>query len=86
MELQLKSGLPVNFKHLPDKQIEKLAESSLSLINLIGVDTSRSTHYQDKSEIEAVRKELHRNVFSIDRGIYGCLFCLPGTIEFAAQI
>ncbi len=85
MDLVLKSGLPVKFEHLPDKKIEKLAQSALSLINLIGVDTSRDTHYQKKDDMEKVRQTLHRDVFSIDRGIYGCLFCLPGTIDFASQ-
>ena len=87
MELTKSGLLPesVNFDHLPTEEIEKLADSTLSLLNLIGVDTSRDTHYQTKDEMELARKKLHKDVFSIDRGIYSAVFCLPGTIEFARQ-
>ena len=82
MELQ-KSGL--SFKHLPEKNIEKLGNSTLNLINLIGVDTSRDTHYGKKEDMELARKKFHNDVFSIDRGIYAAVFCMPGVIEFARQ-
>ena len=87
MELQKSGLLPENvkFDHLPTKKIEELADATLSLLNLIGVDTNRDTHYQTKEEMELVRKKLHRDVFAIDRGIYSAIFCLPGAIEFARQ-
>jgi len=87
MELVQKSGLPENitFDHLPTKKIEELADATLSLLNLVAVDTSRDTHYQTKEDMELARKGLHRNVFAIDRGIYASIFCLPGAIEFARQ-
>lgn len=87
MELQKSGLLPesIKFDHLTTKKIEELANNTLNLLNLIGVDTSRDTHYQTKDEMELTRKTLHRNVFAIDRGIYASIFCLPGTIEFARQ-
>jgi len=87
MELTKSGLLPsyIKFDHLTTKKIEELADNTLSLLNLIGVDTNRDTHYQTKDEMELARKKLHKDVFSIDRGIYSAIFCLPGTIEFARQ-
>lgn len=76
---------PVSLDHIEDKELSLLADNILALLNLSGVDTNRATHYNTKEEIEKARVALHKAVFSIDRSIYGCLFCLPGVTDFARQ-
>lgn len=68
------------------KEDMKLAgQDVLNLMNLSGVDSARDTHYNTKEELAKARKMLHKKVFDFDRTLYGCLFCLPGVIDFSMQ-
>jgi hypothetical protein len=75
----------VTLNHIPDKSHEEFANSVMSLMNLSGVDIGRSTHYNTPEEAEKARAALHQTLFSFDRTIYGCLFCLDGVTDFARQ-
>ncbi len=77
--------IEVNLDHISKTQMEIFGQDVLGLLNLVAVDVNRSTHYTNKSEIEARRTALHKSVFSVDRSIYGAIFCLPGAIEFSRQ-
>jgi hypothetical protein len=75
----------VKLDHIPEKSHEKFANAVMSLMNLSGVDIGRSTHYNTPEEAEKARAALHQELFSYDRTIYGCLFCLDGVTDFARQ-
>lgn len=70
---------------LSDTQVSALADHTLSLINLTTTDTNRGTHYSSKEEFEQARESLHREVFVVDRTVYGCVFCLGGVTDFSKQ-
>lgn len=72
-------------KKFTNEQLQKAGHDVLSLLNLSGVDSDRDTHYNSKEDLAAARKTLHREVFNFDRTLYGCLFCLPGVIDFSMQ-
>ena len=72
-------------ENLTDTQVSTLAGHTLSLINLTSTDTNRGTHYSTKEEFEQARESLHREVFVLDRSIYGCVFCLGGVTDFSKQ-
>ncbi len=78
----LPTDVPVVLDHFDEKQLTTLADGVMSLLNLSGVDMGRATHYSTKEEMEEARIQLHRNVFEIDRSVYGCIFCLPGVTDF----
>ena len=83
--MNLPVGVNVSLDHIPEQKLSKFADDLLSLMNLSGVDMGRDTHYDSKEEMELARIKLHKSVFTIDRTIYGCLFCLPGITDFAKQ-
>lgn len=67
------------------EELKKAGQDVLNLMNLSGVDSNRATHYNTKEELANARKQLHKAVFQFDRTLYGCLFCLPGVIDFSMQ-
>ena len=75
----------LSLKKYTKEQLQKAGQDVLNLMNLSGVDSNRDTHYNSKEELEKARKTLHREVFNFDRTLYGCLFCLPGVIDFSMQ-
>lgn len=75
----------ISLDHVSDHALVVLGESVKSLLNIAGVTTGRATHYNTKEEKEEAEARVHRAVFSIDRGIYGCIFCLPGVTDYSIQ-
>jgi hypothetical protein len=76
---------PLSLEHIKEKDLVKLGNGILDLMNLSGVDIGRDTHYNTKEELEKARSDLHKKVFVIDRTVYACLFCLPGVNDFSRQ-
>ncbi len=75
----------LSLDHIKEKDLASLGKGLLDLMNLIGVDIGRSTHYNSKEELEKARAIIHRRIFKIDRTVYGCVFCLPGVSDFGKQ-
>ena len=75
----------VHLDYLTDEKVTALAKDTLSLLNVIGVSTAKSTYYNSKEEKEAAEKQFHKAVFETDRGIYGCLMMLPGVTDYSVQ-
>ncbi len=71
--------------HIEEKTRETFAKATMNLMNLSGVDIGRATHYNTKEDAENARSELHRELFILDRTIYGMSFCLDGVTDFARQ-
>jgi len=55
-------------------------------MSLFGTDMNRSTHYNTLEELQAIRPEVHNQVFDLDRSIYGCLMCIPGTTDISKMV
>lgn len=69
-----------------DKEVKKLAQHSLALINFSTLDNNRATHYNTMEALEEARSKAHSDVFSLDRSIYGCVFMLDGITDFSKQV
>ncbi len=77
--LEVKSNVVEKFKNA--KEIERVGKTIELGMSLFGTDMGRSTHYNTKEELDKARTEIHDQVFSVDRSIYGCLMCIPGTSD-----
>jgi len=75
-------NLPTNVakKFVGNVEIGKDIEKGMSLF---GTDMNRATHYNTKEELIAARETIHNNLFMLDRSVYGCLACLPGTTDIS---
>ncbi len=63
--------------------LRNLGKDIETTMSLFGTDMNRATHYNTKEELAAMSETEHRNMFSIDRTIYGCIACLPGTTDIS---
>ena len=74
----------LDISHLkPD--LPKVGEAIINLMNISGVMTSRSTHYNSKEEAEAAMKAAHQLMFGFDRGLYLLIHSLDGSTDFSRQ-
>ncbi len=63
--------------------LRNLGKDIETTMSLFGTDMNRATHYNTKEELAAMSETEHRNMFSTDRTIYGCIACLPGTTDIS---
>ncbi len=64
---------------------EELRKALLGLLDAVATATGRETFYNTKEEQMAAEEALHRDVFDIDRGLYGVVLALPGVNDHATQ-
>ncbi len=65
-------------KFVVTKGVDKILDSSMSLFR---TDMNRATHYNTIEDIQLSRAKVHNALFSLDRSLYGCIACLPGTTD-----
>jgi len=85
MQITTSPKREVGLKHLSETQIEELAKGTLDLMNVLGTDIGRASHYNTKEEADAAAEAIHNSVFLIDRTIYGCLLCMGGVTDTSVQ-
>ncbi len=68
------------------KEITQAGKTIELGMSLFGTDMNRATHYNTLEELQAMRPEVHEQVFSLDRSIYGCLMCIPGTTDISKMV
>jgi hypothetical protein len=77
-------NLPVRIEEkFVNANLRKIGQDIETTMSLFGTDMNRATHYNTKEELAAMSEKEHRNMFSIDRSIYGCIACLPGTTDIS---
>lgn len=75
-----------------EQRIEKLTEQKQlqkiipKFIDVCSTATNRATHYDTKAEQQKAVSEVHNALFNIDRGLYGVVASLPGTMDYAKQL
>ncbi|RKX64496.1 MAG: hypothetical protein DRP42_06295 [Tenericutes bacterium] len=77
-------NLPVRIEEkFLSMDLRTLGKDIETTMSLFGTDMNRATHYNTKEELAAMSEKEHRNMFSLDRTIYGCIACLPGTTDIS---
>jgi len=77
-------NLPVRIEEkFLSMDLRNLGKRIKTTISLFSTDMNRATHYNTKDELTAMSEKEHRNMFSLDRTIYGCIACLPGTTDIS---
>jgi len=72
--------------HLSTAQKRKLPGLLGSFLDTVAAATDRATHYNTREEQKQAILQLHKDIFSIDRGIYGLCLCLPGINDYSKQL
>lgn len=80
-----KNQVAISLDHLPAKARKDLGATFGSFLDVASTATSRATHYNTKEEQEAATLERHRQLFELDRGIYGLSLLLP-VMDYARQL
>jgi hypothetical protein len=77
-------NLPVRIEEkFVNANLRNIGQDIEKTMSLFGTDMNRATHYNTKEELAAMSEKEHRNMFSVDRSIYGCIACLPGTTDIS---
>lgn len=64
-------------------QLRTVGKKIETTMSLFGTDMNRATHYNTKEELAVMSEREHKQMFSLDRSIYGCIACLPGTTDIS---
>ena len=76
----------VNTRFNTGMQMSVVGQNIEKAMSLFGTDMNRATHYNTIEELEAARMTIHKELFEVDRTIYGCIACLPGTTDFSKMV
>lgn len=68
----------VRFERFPVGNEDRLKSALLRFIDTGGTSTNRSTAYNTKEQQSEAMKILHKDLYSIDRGIYTAALMMPG--------
>jgi hypothetical protein len=63
-------------------QMSVVGQNIEKTMSLFATDMNRATHYNTLEELVAIRMPTHMSTFNLDRTVYGCIACLPGTTDF----
>ncbi len=69
----------IDLNHITQVERQKLGRSFCAFLDASATATGRATHYNTKKEQEDATRQIHRDLFKIDRGIYGMSLLLPVT-------
>lgn len=76
----------VNNKFDTGIQMVEVGKTIEKAMSLFGTDMNRATHYNTIEELEAARLTIHKELFEVDRSVYGCIACLPGTTDYTKMV
>jgi hypothetical protein len=73
----------VKKRFTPGMQMTVVGKNIEKAMSMFGTDMNRATHYNTIEELTAARFSIHQDLFELDRSIYGCIACLPGTTDIS---
>ena len=65
--------------------VAKTSRAVSFFLDVATTATGRATHYNSKKEQQDLLAEAHRDIFTIDRGLYAVLNCLDGVNDISIQ-
>ena len=86
MPTTLTEVYPLSLNHLSQETRLALPSAFCNFIDVVEAATDRATHYNTKKEQNDAVSAVHRELFKLDRGVYGLCLLLPGVNDFAMQM
>lgn len=71
---------------LPSLDPQVVTEAFVNFLDTAGTSTGRATTYNTRKEQEEAAEQIHKNLYSIDRGIYGAALMLRGTTDYTTML
>lgn len=75
-----------HIEHFTPELKARIPQALSDMIDVSFSATNRATFYNSKQEQEAAVEKIHKELFNLDRGLYGLSLLLPGTNDYARQL
>jgi len=66
--------------------MERMKDTVLRFLDVSGTSMGRGSFYNTQRQQQEAEDKLHRDLFEMDRGLYGLMLALPGTTDRTKQL
>ena len=80
------AGKQIKLRDFTGLKEETIVKTFLNFIDVANTSTDRATAYNTKVEQRNAAEALHKNLYSIDRGLYGAALLLDGVTDHTRTI
>ena len=79
------STLQTKIAHIPTERYPEVGRLLCLFLDVTATATARKSFYNSREELQQATEVVHREVFELDRGMYGLLLALPGVLDYSKQ-
>ncbi len=79
------STLQTKIAHIPTERYPEVGRLLCHFLDVTATATARKSFYNSREELQQATEAVHREVFELDRGMYGLLLALPGVLDYSKQ-
>ncbi len=80
------AGTDINLQNFSGLNEDVVIKTFLSFIDVANTSTDRATAYNTKDEQRDAVNAIHRNLFTINRGLYGATLLLDGLTDYSKMV